>query len=172
MKRSELTGQETAEIFTRFAKTQSTASKRYRSFINDGITMGRRNDLVGIGLLRSGESPDPELKDSRVLGRGDFVEQILLHTEKVCSCKVHTLDQIIEIVLGVLGIPQTELMTRKRSIQFADARSIICHVAYLSGYRGVDIARRLNISGPGVTVAVRRGKELIETFPQLFTLIS
>ncbi len=105
MKRNELPGQETAEILSRFAKTVSTASKNYRSFINDGITMGRRNDLVGIGVFRSGESPDPELKDSRVLGRGDFVEQILLHTEKVCSGKANTLDQIIEIVLWELGIP-------------------------------------------------------------------
>ena len=172
MNRNVLPGQETAGILSRFAKAVSTARKRYQSFINDGITMGRRNDLVGIGLLRTGESPDRELKDSRVLGGGDFVEQVLLHTGKVCPNKTHTLDQIVEIVLGVLEIPQAELMSRKRSIQLADARSIICHTAYLSGHRGVDIARRLNISGPGVTVASSRGKDLIENFPQLLMLVN
>jgi len=170
MKRNELPGQETADILSRFAKTVSAASKRYHSFINDGIAMGRRNDLVG--LLRAGELPDGEFKDSRVLGGGDFVEQILLHTENECSPKTHTLDQIVEIVLGMFEIPQAELMSRKRSIQLADARSIICHAAYLSGHLGVDIARRLNISGPGVTAAARRGKDLIENFPQLLTLVS
>lgn len=172
MKRNELPGQETAEILSRFAKTVSAAGKRYHSFINDGIAMGRRNDLVGIGLLRTGELPDGELKDSRVLGGGDFVEQILLHTENEYSQKAHTLDQIVEIVLGVLEIPQAELMSRKRSIYLADARSIICHAAYLYGYRGVDIGRRLDISGPGVTVAARRGKDLIENFPDLLMLVS
>jgi REP element-mobilizing transposase RayT len=167
MKNAELVGQETAEILSRFAKTKSAASKRYRSFINDGIAMGRRNDLVGIGLFQTVESPDRELKDSRVLGGGDFVEQILQHTECTYSSKTYTLDQIVEIVLGVLEIPQAELMSRKRSLQLADARSIVCHAAYICGHRGVDIAQRLNISGPGVTVAARRGKDRIENFPQL-----
>jgi len=171
MKNNELPGQETAEILSLFAKNMSAASKRYHLFINDGITMGRRNDLVGIGLIRKGVQSDSELKDCRVLGGGNFVEQILRHSESVCSRKAHTLDQIVDIVLGVLEIPQTELMSRKRSMQLADARSIICHAACLSGHRGVDIALRLNISGPGVTVAASRGKNLIEKFPQLLSLV-
>jgi hypothetical protein len=53
----------------------------------------------------------------------------------------------------------------------ADARGIICHIAFLSGYRGIDLARRLNISGSGVTVAARRGKELVEKNPQLEAIV-
>jgi hypothetical protein len=134
--------------------------------------MGRRDDLVGIGFFRAAELSDRELKDSRVLGGGDFVEQILQHTERLCPNKTHTLDQIVKIVLGLLGIPQTELMSRKRSVHLADARSIICHAAFLDGHRGVDIAKHLNISGAGVTVAARRGKELMVKFPQLMALVS
>jgi len=171
MKRNELPGLKTAEILTRFARTGAVASKRYRSFINDGIALGRRKDLVGIGLLRTGEVADCEVKDSRVLGGGDFVEQILQHTEERPATTTPTLDQIVETVLGVLNIPHSELQSRKRSLPLADARGIICHIAYLAGYRGVDIARRLTISGPGVTVAARRGKDLIENFPQLLALI-
>ena len=170
MKNNELSGQETAEILSRFAKTSSVARKRYRLFINDGISMGRRNDLVGIGMFRSDESSERELKDSRVLGCGDFVEQILLHTGSNGATKTLTIDHIIGTVLDVLEISPTELMTRKRALPLAEARSLISYIASLSGHRGIDIAHSLNISGAGVTVAAQRGKKLIDTYPQLNTL--
>ncbi len=167
MNNNKLPGQESTEILSRFAKTASIARKRYRLFINDGIAIGRRNDLVGIGTFSSGELPDRELKDSRVLGSGDFVEQILLQTGNIDVAKTQTIDQIIETVLEAFEISPAELMTRKRHLPLADARGIICQIAFLYGYRGVDIARRLNISGAGVTVAAERGKKLLENRPEL-----
>jgi REP element-mobilizing transposase RayT len=171
MKKNELPGQATAEILSRFGKTEAVAGRRYRSFVNDGVALGRRKDLVGIGILQTGDPSDREFKDSRVLGGGEFVEQVLQHAEGTCPPKEVTLDRIVETVLGVLGISHGELMSRRRSVQLADARSIICHAAYCAGHRGVDIASRLNISGPGVTVAVRRGKEIIGTIPELRGLV-
>jgi REP element-mobilizing transposase RayT len=172
MKMHELPGQAKVEILSRFGKTEAAAGKRYRSFINDGVALGRRNDLVGIGLLQPGDVPDRELHDSRVLGGGEFVEQVLQQAEGASPHKGETLDQIIETVLGALDIPHGELMSRQRSVQLADARSIICYAAYCAGHRGVDIARRLDISGPGVTVAVRRGKDLAGNIPELLGLVS
>ncbi len=172
MKKSELPGQAMAEILARFGKTFAVASKRYRSFVNDGITMGRRDNLVGIGTFREDRALDSELKDSRVLGAGDFVEQILRHTGDVGpSDRTFTLDHIIETVLGIFVLSPVELMSRKRSSQLANARSIICHIAYICGHRGVDIARRLNVTGPGVTVAARRGKALIGNYPRFLALV-
>jgi hypothetical protein len=55
MKNAERPGQETVEILSRFAGTEPAASSRYRSFINDGIAVGRRDALVGIGLFRAAE---------------------------------------------------------------------------------------------------------------------
>ncbi|MEI8354999.1 MAG: hypothetical protein WCG31_02695 [Deltaproteobacteria bacterium] len=43
-------------------------------------------------------------------------------------------------------------------------------MAYLSGHRRVDTARRHNISEPGITVAARQGKELIKNFPEFAVL--
>ena len=171
MQRNELSGQETAEILSRFGKTKAAAIKRYRSYINDGIAMGRRNNLVGIVLLQAGEFFDGEIRDRRVLGSGDFVGQILHQTEESCRPQPQSLDQIVERVLMLLEIPQAELMSRKRSLPLADARSIICHIAYMSGHRGIDLSRRLNISGSGVTVAARRGKELVEKSPKLKAIV-
>lgn len=171
MKKTKLPGQTTAEVLSRFGKTFATASKHYRSFVNDGIDKGRRDDLVGIGVFRGDRTLDGESKDSRVLGTGDFVEQILRHTVEGLPGKTLSLDQIIETVLETFGVSPAELMSRKRSLQLAEARSIICQIACLSGHRGVDIARRLRISGAGVTVAARRGKELIKSHPQLIELV-
>lgn len=170
MQRHKLAGQGTAEILSRFGKTTTAAIKRYRLFIHDGIAMGRRDNLVGIGLLQAGELFDGEMRDSRVLGSGDFVAHILQQTEESGRPQHQSLDQIVARVLTLLNIPQTELMSRKRSLPLADARGIICHIAFLSGHRGIDLARWLNISGSGVTVAARRGKELVEKNPQLQAL--
>ncbi len=167
MQRNELAGQETAEILSRFGKTKDAAINSYRLFINDGVAMGRRNNLVGIGLLQAGEPFDGELRDSRILGSGDFTSQIIHQTDESCFAQPQPLDQIVKRVLTMLEIPEAELMSRKRSLPLADARSIICHIAFLSGHRGVDLSRRLNISGAGVTVAARRGKKLVEKSPKL-----
>lgn len=139
--------------------------------MNDGIDKERRNDLVRIGIFRGDRALDGELKDSGVLGAGDFVEQILRHTEEGLPSKTVSLDQIIETVLETFGVSPAELMSLKRSLQHVDARNIICQIVCLSGYRGVDIARRLKISGAGVTVAARRGKELVKSHPQLIALV-
>jgi hypothetical protein len=64
------------------------AKEAYRKFVAEGVTLGRRPELVGGGLARSaGEwfavrSQRPrnrarELSDERILGSGAFVERIL-----------------------------------------------------------------------------------------------
>jgi hypothetical protein len=44
-------------------------------------------------------------------------------------------------------------------------------MAFKSGHSGVAIARRLNITGAGVTVASRRGRELIKNYPELAAIV-
>lgn len=169
--RNELPGQTTSEVLSRFSKSTAAARRNYRSFIQDGIQMGRRDDLVGIGIFAGDRARDNELQDSRVLGDGDFVEQILRHAEAGLPDRQISLAQIIEAVLNTLKMSQWELMSRTRELRVANARSIICHMAYASGHRGVDIARSLKISGPGVTVAAKRGKDLIINYMQLLAMI-
>ncbi|MCK8602611.1 transposase [Desulfoferrobacter suflitae] len=70
-----------------FGGTVGTAIRNYRQFVEDGVAMGRRPDLVGGGLIRSlgGWSEvvsmrrhgDRQMSDGRILGDGDFVQRIL-----------------------------------------------------------------------------------------------
>jgi REP element-mobilizing transposase RayT len=171
--RNEMPGQTTAEVLSRFGRSGSFARRHYRSFIQDGMQMGRRGELVGLGVRRN-QAPDhdgSELRDSRVLGDGDFVEQILRHAEMELPKSTISLDRIIESVLTSMDVTHAELMSRTRALRVANARSIICSLAYACGHRGVDIAARLNISGPGVSVAARRGKEIIGDHPELLALV-
>jgi hypothetical protein len=65
---------------------RSIARRRYREFVETGITDGRRNDLTGGGLLRSAggwsmvktlRRSESRMKgDERILGDGDFVETV------------------------------------------------------------------------------------------------
>lgn len=168
--RKELRGQSTAEVLSYFSPSVAAARRHYRSFIQDGIRMGRRDELVGIGVFKGNQAV--ELQDSRVLGNEDFVERIIRQAGMESPDRKITLDRILEIVAATLDITETELMSRTRALRVANARSIICHIAYTSGHRGVDIARRLKISGAGVTIAARRGRELIKKHPDLADIVA
>jgi putative transposase len=169
--KNELKGQATAEVLSRFAKRINTARKNYHTFIQDGIAMGRRDELVGIGIFRGSLSHDSELKDSRVLGKGEFVEQIIQQTKEELPAGKIALDIIVERILAALDVSESDLLSRTRELRVANVRAIICHLAVKSGHSGVAIARRLNISGAGVTVAARRGRELIKNHPELAGLV-
>lgn len=170
-----LRGQVTAEILARFGKTISSSRTHYRAFVEDGIAMGRRNDLIGSGQHQRPVTSDQSaenLRDSRVLGSGDFVEQLLIQTESQPTISKLSLDEIIERVCGKFALSRTELTSQSRVQHLANARSIICHVAFTCGHRGVDIAHHLGITGSGVTMAARRGAMVISEHPELIAMMN
>ena len=78
--------QDTGAIQGYFGRKRREAVRRYKAFVAEGVDQGRRPELVGGGLIRSlgGWSQVLSLRrkglrmaaDDRVLGDGDFVEQI------------------------------------------------------------------------------------------------
>ncbi len=146
MGRNDLVGQATTEALSRYWRSLDTARRLYHSFIRDGIGMGRRDELVGIGKITGIRADENGRRDSRVLGGEDFVEEILRRTDTELPRGQVSLERIIEIVVTTLGVTEKELTSRTRTAPVANARSITCHLAYLSGHHGVDIASRLNIS--------------------------
>jgi hypothetical protein len=170
-----LPGQATVEVLGRFGKSINTSRQRYRSFVEDGIAMGSRSDLAGPGRQLpkpTPESPEErELRDSRVLGSGDFVEQLLLRAGSELMPGKVPLDKIIGCVCGKLDLSLAELTSQTRAQRVANARSLICHIAFACGHRGVDIARRLGITGSGVTIAAQRGRQMIFEHPDLLAMV-
>jgi putative transposase len=166
-----LPGQVTVEVLDRFGRSIHNSRRRYRSFVEDGIAMGRRTDLAGSGRppqSSATEKPEErERRDARVLGGEDFIDQILLHIESEPKSTKLPLDEIIERVRVKYDLSLRELTSQTRTQRVGEARSIICHIAFARGHRGVDIARRLGITSSGVTMAAQRGMKVITTHPDL-----
>lgn len=116
--------------------------------------------------MRSGEY---EAHDERVLGNGDFVESLLRDTN---TSEIHvpkrTLDGIIKSIVEMLGIKPELLRQRNRIKELVDARAVICHLAVREyNFNGVAVARALNMSRSGVSVAIKRGLDIISVRPAL-----
>jgi hypothetical protein len=73
-------GQSTDSVLGLFSKRLKTARENYHQFIADGLAMGNRPELVGGGLRRSQReslaSGKVESFDARILGGGDFVDEL------------------------------------------------------------------------------------------------
>ncbi len=82
-------------VLSWFGSNEDIALKAYRRFVRKGINLGRRDDLVGGGLIRSQGGWKSvkstrrmgvrEKSDERVLGSGQFVEKLIHeadHTRK------------------------------------------------------------------------------------------
>jgi len=83
--------QDTVEILRYFGEGRGSV-KRYAAFVEEGVTRGKRGDLVGGGLLRSvgGWSEVVSMRrrgmgmasDERILGSDGFVERVIAETER------------------------------------------------------------------------------------------
>jgi hypothetical protein len=167
---SSFSGQDTNSILERFGNRLATAQQNYRQFVADGITEGRRDDLVGGGLKRSqGERKDNEYEsfDERILGGGDFVDELKQHAELQPKMQgVVTLARLLEVVSGQWGLDPDAVRRPSKTRGPAAARGIICHLAIFEfGYRGSEVGRFLHLGASGVSLAARRGEKLLRADP-------
>ena len=67
-----------------------------------------------------------------------------------------------------MGVTVDLLRQRNRVKDLVDARGVICYLAVReSNYSGVAVARALHMSRSGVSVAVKRGGEIVKENPEL-----
>jgi len=161
-----LPGQNTSEVLLRFSATLSTARSNYKAFVAGGISMGKRNDLIGGGLRRSLQTEDPReitAHDERVLGTGSFMEEIIKHDKTSRRLRAMSLDEIIQAVASFYGTDPKHLRERTRKRAVADARCLISYVAVRQmGYSGQEVAERFNVTRSGVSKAAQRAQSLLE----------
>ena len=84
--------QDTDYVLSWFGKREREACKAYRRYVEEGISQGRRPELVGGGLVRSSggwsavlsmrRTGEEVLTDQRILGRNDFVERVLKESQR------------------------------------------------------------------------------------------
>lgn len=161
-----LSGQNHVEILTRFGTRIDKARLAYRRFVADGISQGRRNELVGGGMKRSQANVNfagrVEAYDARVLGSGDFVENLLLETDgKKPTIKISLAD-LAAHVADVFELSPELLKQRIRTKNVSAARSVFCYIAVREiGYSGVEIAEFLGQSRAGICLSAVRGGAML-----------
>ncbi len=160
-----------------FGKRKSDARKAYRQFVKKGVVQGRRPELTGGGLVRSIggwaalralRSETVRVKgDERILGDTDFVEAVLKEADEQLERRYRLkaegfgLERVAERVAQVMSIPVELVWEKSRRPQVVDARSLFCFWASKElGISMTDLAKRLNLTQPAISIAARRGERL------------
>lgn len=166
MGKGALDGQQTDEILSLFGRGKERGRRLYRQFVIDGIDKGRRDELVGGGLRRSlAEDDEPggrQACDARILGSGGFVENLWreVETSPLSESEI-TLAELVHLVTEKLGIEKDALRQRTKRFDLAEAKAAICYLATRRhGFSGVEVAKVLNLTRSGVSVAARRGADI------------
>jgi hypothetical protein len=164
-------------IYGFFSENKRDARKRYREFVGKGISLGKRPDLTGGGLLRSSggwtalkESRKAGIRlkgDERILGNSDFVEDVLKSSQESFEQKYElkargfSFDAVRERVAEVIGIKPEEVTVCDKAPQTVRARSLLCFWAHRRlGMSTVEIAGVLNMSQPAISRSSRRGERI------------
>jgi REP element-mobilizing transposase RayT len=160
-----------------FGKRKAKARKGYEHFVAKGVEQGRRPELIGGGLLRSvggwtalaslRKGSDWVKSDERILGDSDFVTMVLRHADEQMEnrhrlkSKGFELGDVAQRVAQVMGLPLDVVWETGRRPQTVQARSLLCYWASKElGVSMTEIANRLGVTQPAVSIAARRGEEI------------
>ncbi|NVN98927.1 MAG: transposase [Geobacteraceae bacterium] len=166
-------GQETVEVLARFGSTRQSSLRGYQQFVADGVATGKRNDLTGGGLKRSQpdclESSDIAPFDERILGSGSFVEMLTDGASGRGQKKPRfTLAELLNRVSTVTGITVDRMQRTGKERAIARAKALFCCLAVRDyGYSGTEAGKIVGIGSAGASIAVKRGRELLECAPEL-----
>ncbi len=161
-----------------FGKNYKEARSNYMSYMEKGVQIGRRPELVGGGLIRSLGGWDEVRKirlkgqdrvkgDERILGEGDFVDDILLEAKEKYSRRYEmknqgvNLDKIIEQVSSIYRLDRKYILGKGRQKDRVEARDLVCYWASNKLMISItDLAKTFGMTAAGASYAVRRGETI------------
>jgi len=168
--------QDTGAVLGRYGSRRTTARRRYRAFVAEGVRHGRRPEFQGGGLVRSlggwqavralRRGREAHTADERVLGTGAFVEGLLREVERQAGRTERETHPRVDLAtlarrIGAsLGLPPALILGRTRARAAARARQLLAYVwVERLGRRASDLARALNQTRGNVSLAAKRGEE-------------
>lgn len=178
--------QDTDHVLSYFGKRKTKARKGYESFVEEGLSQGRRKEFTGGGLIRSlgGWAEAREalnerqhiMSDERILGDSDFVDSIISQSEEQYERRHELkrqgfdLHRIAERVAEVLEMEPDEIFSKGRQNRKVKARSLLCYWAARElGMSHTDLAKRLEMSPAGIGFSVERGETIAKNGNYLLT---
>ena len=165
--------QERDYVLRQFSETKGKAVRAYRRFMEEGIAQGRRNDLVGGGLVRSrggwsqgvsltGKKKKEMKHDVRILGGEDFVGQILKEADKRLTRQLQwggrnkAIDQVIKRLCKEEGIEEEELRNGGKRRKVSEARAKISfQLSHEMGIPFAEMARQVGVCTSAAAKAVQ-----------------
>ena len=165
--------QERDYVLRQFSETKGKAVRAYRRFMEEGIAQGRRNELVGGGLVRSqggwsqgvsltGKKKKEMKHDVRILGGEDFVGQILKEADKRLTRQLQwggrnkAIDQVIKRLCKEEGIEEEELRNGGKRRKVSEARAKISfQLSHEMGIPFAEIARHVGVCTSAAAKAVQ-----------------
>lgn len=163
-------------VLSWFGKKEGAARKAYQEYMQEGVTQGRRPELVGGGLIRShggwsqvismSRQGRRELADERILGSGTFVESIL----KEASAKVQyqfsikqdksRVEKLIKQVCEKAGIGLKELKSGSRQAHVVKVRfQLASELIHEHGVSLAEAARQLGVTTSAIAKSLNRKSE-------------
>ena len=156
-----------------FGKRKREAIKAYRDYVKKGIDKGQRPELVGGGLIRSKggwsqvkslrRSDDREMSDARILGSGDFVEQIVKEASVNVKYQFTERERKREVEAYIAdvcmrkNINMKELRSGSRRRHVPRARALIAnHIVKNFGVTLAEAARWLGVSTSAVSKMIEK----------------
>ena len=169
--------QDTEAILRLFGEKVSAARRQYRAYVEKGIALGKRDDLIGGGLIRSNggwsnvkamrRTKIFEKADERILGDGDFVQEVLARAEEklnrrhALQAKGVSLERVADRVAEQFNLQSSELWIPGKHRQRVRAKSLLCYCANRElGVSMARLSRRMNVSVMAVSYAVQRGEKI------------
>ncbi len=150
------------EVLSYFGRKEKPAITKYVQFIHDGLAQGKRPELVGGGLRRSQANKDangiqPEAYDERILGAGDFVEQILNQTEEAAlpsssEEKQRMGEECLQRICEEFATTTQELYSGSRRRPVTTARAMLAQeLVGVCGWSITATAKRLGVSASAIS---------------------
>jgi len=163
--------QEREYVLKYFSEDKKKSVRSYRRFIKEGKDQGVRSELVGGGLVRSAGGWSQVLSfrekktnveyDSRILGGGDFVANILREADAKLKRQLKdrkkggSVDKVIKTMCKKDGITEQELQygSKRRKVSKVRAK-ISCHLSQ-KGVTMAEIARHVGVSTSAIAKAIK-----------------
>lgn len=145
-------------VLGEFATTERKAKSRYKNFMADGLSMGKRPELTGGGLKRSLGYPRnyPKIKqefDDRVLGGGEFVRELIAiaNVEAKPIEEQPSKEDILSEVIKHFSVSKSEIIGANKSRQATKARALYSYrLAKELGLGASIIANELGVTSSAV----------------------
>jgi putative transposase len=160
------------EVLSYFSTREGVAKRRYRQFVFEGIGLGKRGELSS-GTVRGDEGKadgDGSVReDSRVLGGGSFVEEVLAGAEQVARERIQLrrkrvdMEGVLDFIGRELMVTREEIVGRGRRREISMARSVFCYVCLRRlGLAGNQLSEALKVTPAGVHLACMRGEIFVK----------